>query len=98
MIHEQHTITGELEITDSKTMKVIARKLTLTASRAASLGGKRYEPGKRIECVFPADTDLSVGHGTGPWTPGGYNAPWLKHHATEIRDLGRVIEAALTIR
>ena len=83
------TITGELELTDSKTMKVIARQLTLTAIRAASLNGKRYTAGERIECIFPADTDLLAGHSTGPWGPGGFSGPWLKRHTTEINDLGR---------
>lgn len=88
--HEQHTITGELEITDSKTMKVLARKLTLTAERTTSLQGRAYAHGRKIECIFPANTDLSTGQGTGPWGPGGYGGYWLKHNATEIKALERV--------
>jgi len=88
--YEQHTITGELEITDSKTMKVIARKLTLTAERVTSLCGRAYRPGSHIECIFPAHTDLSAGQGAGPWTPGGYGGNWLKRNATEIKRLANI--------
>ena len=88
--HEQTTLTGELEITDSKTMKVLARKLILTAERTTSLQGRAYAHGRKIECIFPANTDLSTGQGTGPWGPGGYGSNWLKHNATEIKRLERV--------
>lgn len=89
-IHEQMSITGELEITDSKTMKVIAQKLTLTAERTTSLQGRVYARGRKIECLFPASTDLSTGHGKGPWAPGGYSGTWLKRNATEIKRLEKV--------
>lgn len=86
MTYEQHTITGELEITDSKTMKVIARKLTLTASRVSRLCGRRYYIGTKIEVTFPAAVNLDEGRGHSPWS--GYSAAWLKNNATEIREMG----------
>lgn len=86
MIHEQHTITGELEITDSHTMKVIARKLTLTASRISWLYKRRCYIGTKIEVTFPATVSLDDGKGGGPWS--GYSVAWLKNNAVEIREAG----------
>jgi len=87
--HVQHTITGELEITDSKNMKVIKRKIILTAEKHCSLCFRHFSAGDRIEVTFPAQCDLWEESGAGPWMPGGRTAQWLKTHATKIFDIGR---------
>jgi hypothetical protein len=89
MIHEQHTITGELEITDSVTMKVLARKLTFTTLRPCVLCGEKFTPGEQVEAIFPAHVDLAEGPGNGPWSPGGRSSCWLKAQASKIAELGR---------
>jgi len=93
MIHEQCTITGELELTDSRTMKVIARKCVFTAERPCNLCGERFTRGAKIEVIFPAHCDLWNGSETGPWHPGGHTSWWLKAHAFQIkkRDNGILI-------
>lgn len=89
MIHEQYTITGELEITDSLTMKVMARKCTFTAERPCNLCGERFTEGEKIEVIFPAHCDVWNNTGTGPWWPGGHTSRWLKAHAVQIRKTNR---------
>ncbi|MHC9540410.1 MAG: hypothetical protein AB9903_12910 [Vulcanimicrobiota bacterium] len=85
--HEQMTLTGELEITDSRTMKVIARKITLTTARETRLKKKRYYEGSQLEVTFPAHVDIDEGKGGGPWEPGGYDSRWLKEYAIEIKQV-----------
>lgn len=87
MIHEQMTITGELEITDSVTMKVIARKITLIAAWETRLKKKRYYEGSQLEVTFPAHVNIDKGKGSGPWEPGGYDSRWLKEYAIEIKEI-----------
>lgn len=89
MFYEQTTITGEIEITDSKTGKVLARKLVLCAAKPVNFCRKSYETGDRVEVFFPAALNTDEGKGTGPWEPGGYESCWLKKYAIEIRRLGR---------
>jgi hypothetical protein len=89
MIHEQFTLTGDLELTDSLTMKVLARKLIFTAIRPCVLCGERFTLGEQIEAIFPAHVDLAEGHGSGPWSPGGRSSRWLKAHASQILEAGR---------
>ncbi|MHC9540117.1 MAG: hypothetical protein AB9903_11405 [Vulcanimicrobiota bacterium] len=89
MIHEQTTITGELEITDSMTMKVIARRCTFTAERPCNLCGEKFTEGERIEVTFPAHCDLWSSSETGPWYPGGHTSRWLRAHATQIKKVNR---------
>ncbi len=84
MIHEQTTITGELEITDSRTMKVIARKCTFTAERPCILYGEKFTTGEKIEVTFPSHCDLWNNSEKGPWRPGGHTSRWLKAHALQI--------------
>jgi|GEM_PF-1879379 len=82
--HEQHTITGEVEITDSKTMKVIARKITLTAERPCSLCFRHFTTGDQIEVTFPAHCDLWNKCGAGPWQPRGHTSQWIRRNASQI--------------
>ncbi len=89
MIHEQHTLNGELEITDSATMQVLARKLTLAALKNCVLCSKRFTSGERVEAIFPAHVDLAGEGGAGPWSPGGRSSRWLKAHASQIIEVGR---------
>jgi hypothetical protein len=89
MIHEQYTITGELELTDSATMKVLARKLTFTTLRPCVLCGEKFTPGEQVEAVFPAHVDLAEEPGSGPWSPGGRSSRWLKAQASKIVEMGR---------
>lgn len=89
MIHEQYTITGELEITDSMTMKVIARKCTFTAERPCNLCGERLTEGEKIEVTFPAHCDLWSSSETGHWYPGGRTSRWLRAHAVQIKVIKR---------
>lgn len=90
MTYEQTTITGEIEITDSKTTKVIARKLTLTATRPAFLCCKKYGVGDRVDVFLPATVNPDEGKGTGLWLPGGYSSHWLRHRITKVNDLPSV--------
>jgi len=89
MIYEQTTITGELEITDSLTMKVIARKCTFTAEKPCDLCGERFIEGEKIEVTFPAHCDPWNNSGAGPWQPGGHTSRWLKTHATQIKKMNK---------
>jgi len=85
MIYEQMTITGELELTDAQTMKVIAIKRIFTAERPCCLCGERFARGAKIEVIFPAQCDLWNSSETGPWYPGGHTSWWMKAHAFQIK-------------
>jgi len=89
VIHEQYTLTGEVEITDSRTMQVMALKRTFTALWHCVLCGERFAPDDQVEAIFPAHVDLADTPGGGPWTPGGRSARWLKARASKIVEMGR---------
>lgn len=90
-LYEQLTITGDVEVIDGITCKVISRRMTLTCERPCRLCGEHFMEGEEIEVTFPASLALGSqsAEGAGPWEPGGYSSRWIRHHALEIREMSR---------
>ncbi len=89
-IYEQHTFfLGEMEIIDSDTGRVIARKRKFTPVKKCILCGEHFAPGDQVQVIFPPGVNLAEAEGTGPWAPGGRSSSWMKAHASRITEAGR---------
>jgi hypothetical protein len=82
--YEQLTIDGTVEVTDSATGEVKARRMTLTCEKPCRLCGEHFMEGEEIEVTFPAICDLDASRESGPWEPGGYTSRWIRHNALQI--------------
>ncbi len=83
--YEQHTLfPGELEITDSVTGQVKARRITFTALKPCVLCCGHFSKGDQVECTFHPGVDLSEERSNGPWSPGERSSRWIASHAEKI--------------